>query len=134
MIGICRLIQGISVKPAKNSPKPIMIKLSGNIVVGPIKRLDSPHKSSPSQIRLTGSIILFKYDTANAIESIPNIKILHIRPGTNTESVNSAILNESMGSTYQYAICAKKFEIEHSIINRLVISLKMLTFELSEAI
>ena len=99
MIGIWRLIQGINVKPEKNNPKPIMIKLFGNIVLGPIRRFDSPHKSNPSEIKLIGSIILLKNGITKAIDIIPAIKILHIKPVTYTESVNSAILNESTGST-----------------------------------
>ena len=103
IIGIWRLMAGISVKPEKNSPKPIMIKLSGNIAVGPIKKLDNPHRNSPSQIRLIGSIILVRYGIAKAIKICPAIKTLHIMPVTYTESVNSATLNESKGSAKQYA-------------------------------
>ena len=50
MNGSCGTLANIIVKPEKNSPKPISIRLFGNIVLGPTKKLEIPHRNWPIDI------------------------------------------------------------------------------------
>ena len=80
IIGIIVTIESINVKPEKNSPKPINIKLFGNKVLGPIQKLAIPHKNKPAEAKRTGCMILVKSGTIKDISIIPAIKILYISP------------------------------------------------------
>ena len=50
MKGSCGTLPNIIVNPEKNSPKPIRIKLFGNKILGPTKKLESPQRNSPTDI------------------------------------------------------------------------------------